>query len=156
MNNLMTNTRSAVADQSDLIAAVAAFAELSADTPPIRDKLSATRYLDRHLSNLARVSELAAALGYGGLRRACRVVRETAEALRVRDEGLSPQTITALETWAELVRWYLELPPDAGATEVAVHHLRLPHWVTPLDTAEAELVQAMLLVERRQTTAKKG
>jgi hypothetical protein len=151
MATLMTDIRPAVADRIDLIAAVAGFTEQSAGSSPIGDKLSGTRYLGRYLSNLARLGELAGELGYGGLRRACPVIRETVEALRVRDNDLAAQTLSAVDSWAELVRWYLELPPEAGATEVLVHHLRLPHWVSPLDQADAQVLMTLLMEERRKS-----
>lgn len=153
MASLMTRVRPVVADPIDLTAAVAGLAKLMENRGPMAAKRSGTRYLNRYVDNLARLSELAGQRGYRGLRGACLIVRETAEALRARGGGLAPQALSVLDTWAELVQWHLELPPGGGATEVLVHFLTLPHWVTPLDQADAALLTTWLLDERRRNAA---
>ena len=153
MANLKSKVQSAAPPPADLIAAVAGFAELSASGGPGGKALSGTSYLDLYLNNLERLSELTGELGYAGLQGACLTVRDNVDVLRGRDGGLAAPVRDSLDTWLELVRWYLELPPEAGAIEALLYHLRLPVWDVPLDPDDAEVLQVLLMEQRRKTTA---
>ena len=140
----------------DLMQVIADLAELSPSREPSSGQPSGTQDLDRYLYNVARLSKVSDELGYAALGRACLIVREAIEALRRREAPLSLQALRTLDTWVCLMRWHLELPPGAGATEALVNFLRLPPWDASLDHVDAEAFAARLTQERRQTAVEEG
>jgi hypothetical protein len=149
MTRLMTNIGSAAIEPIHLLSAVAVFAGSCAIRSARDEAVCRARYLDRYLSNLEQLGDLAGELGYAGLQCACLVLKQNVEALRHPDRRLDKRVSEVLETWPSLVMSFLELPSGEGAGEALAAHLQLPVWAQPLEPEDAEMLRGLLAEERR-------
>ena len=150
MTDLSSETEACDLIPSELLEAVSAFSEVSANSDARSDRVAASQYLDHYLDKLNRLCDMAGELKYAGLQNACWIYVENIQALCADDKQLDDRLSATLETWPELVLNYLALPGDLATGKALIDHLQLPVWNSPLPPQEAEILEILLSDEQQK------